>query len=308
MIIRDGKLPEGKGMFVWVLSRCAGGDMFRLVQMCIDAGLKWISIKVANGTTVYKGSLAEFWQQQKLLDEVVPIAKAAGIEVHFWGYTYAQRPGREVAPIIEMIAKHRPLSYTINAEKEYKTSAGKQAAIDHASGIRWAMSVSSSDDIPDIPIGLSSYRWPSVHPEFPWVEFARYIDFHNPQVYWQGADNPVAQLIRSVNELKKLKDIPIIPAGTMYPHKTWKPTPEHIIEFCAAAKELDLQAVHFWEWYYAETKYPELWKALSDYQWGDIPEPELPQPPEPELPDCSEVRNQTLDEVGVMVEDMKNAK
>lgn len=285
MKIRDGAIPIGKGQFVWVLSRCAGGNMARLVQMCLDAGLDWISIKVANGTSVYKGSASELWQQQKLLDELVPRAKAAEIGVHFWGYTYAKRPGRESVPIIEMIRKHRPLSYTINAEKEYKNQAGKQAAIDHASAIRLAMSVSSSYDIPDIPIGLSSYRWPSVHPEFPWVEFARYIDFHNPQVYWQGANNPREQLIRSVNELRNLKDVPIVPAGTMYPHKRWKPTPSQIIEFMATAQELGLPGVNFWEWYYAETKYPELWEAMSDYSWTtqEQPDPEPPTlPPTPQ--------------------------
>lgn len=308
MKIRDGEIPTGKGMFVWVLSRCAGGDMARLVQMCIDAGIKWISIKVANGTSVYKGSAAEFWQQQKLLDRLVPLAKAAGIGVHFWGYTYAQRPGKESGPIIEMIRKHRPLSYTINAEKEYKNQAGKQAAIDHASAIRWAMQISSSDDIPDIPIGLSSYRWPSVHPEFPWTEFAEFIDFHNPQVYWQGAENPGAQLIRSVNELKKLKDIPIIPAGTMYPHGRWKPTPAHIIQFMATAQQLGLLGVHFWEWYYAEKKYPELWDAMANFIWVDQSGSEPPQPPEPETPtgDCDNEFNQALEDFYSKITGAKN--
>ena len=292
MKIRDGKLPEGKGMFVWILSRCASGDMGILVQMCLDAEIKWISIKVANGTTLYKGSWYLGNKQQALLDELVPLAKVAGIEIHFWGYTYGVRPGKEVGPIIEMIKKHRPNSYTINAEKEYKTPAGKQAAIDHASGIRWAMQISSSDEIPDIPIGLSTYRWPSVHPEFPWKEFMPYIDFHNPQVYWQGADNPGAQLRRSVHELVTLKDIPIIPAGTMYPHKSWKPTPEHIYEFCTLAQEFGLPAVHFWEWYYAEKKYPELWEALAQFDWIFETPPPPPPPPNPN----DEVYNLALDE------------
>ena len=288
-------------MFVWVLSRCASGDMARLVQMCLDAGIKWISIKVANGTTVYKGTYWELYQQQKLIDEIVPLAKAAGIEVHFWGYTYANKPGRESIPVIEMIREHRPLSYTINAEKEYKTSAGKQAAIDHASAIRWAMSVSSSDDIPDIPIGLSTYRWPSVHPDFPWKEFMPYIDFHCPQVYWLGADNPGSQLIRSVNELKKLKDVPIIPAGTFEIYKNWKPTPQHIIEFCATAQELGILGVNFWEWYYGEDTHPELWKALSDYEWGDIQEP----PPPVKPPDSLDAWNMALDKGKDALEDLK---
>ena len=300
MKIRDGKLPEGKGMFVWILSRCAGGDMARLVQMCLDAGLSWISIKVAHGISVYKGSWYLGNKQQALLDELVPLAKAAGIEIHFWGYTFGLKPGREVGPIMEMITKHKPCSYTINAEKEYKTSIGKQAAIDHASGIRWAMQVSSSDDIPDIPIGLSSYRWPSVHPEFPWKEFMPFIDFHNPQVYWQGADNPGDQLIRSVNELKKLKDIPIIPAGTMYPHKSWKPTVSHIHEFCIMAEQLKLSAVHFWEWYYAEVKYPELWEALAGFAW-DIGSPSPPPPPLP----IDEAYNLALDEFEGKIQEAK---
>ena len=152
------------------------------------------------------------------------------------------------------------------------------------------MSVSDSDDIPDIPILLSSYRWPSVHPEFPWEEFARYIDAWNPQVYWQGAHNPSSQLTRSVNELRKIKDVSIIPAGSAYPAGRWKPTSEDLDEFNATAQELGLLGVHYWEWYYAEGKYPEWWAAISTHEW-DI---EPPPPPPPPPPDPSDIHIPTV--------------
>ena len=294
MIIRDGALPIGKGQFIWFISRCGGGNVDTIIQMCLDAGLKWLSIKVANHTSLFEGSAHEKYQQQELLDELVPKAKAAGIGIHFWGYTYAERPGKETEPIIEMIVKHKPLSYTINAEHEYKNPGGAKAAIDHASAITWAMQV--NDDVPNIPIGLSSYRWPSVHPEFPWNEFLRYCDFHNPQVYWQGADNPAEQLRRSVRELTKLRDLPVIPAGTMYPHKRWQPTPEQITEFLSECLILNLPAAHFWEWYYGATLYPELWAAMSDFDWPEVDQPHPPTPPEPPV-EGNEIYNQALEDL-----------
>lgn len=278
MKIRDGKLPTGKGMFIWLLERCSGGDMNKLVEECLIMKFNWVSIKVANGVSVYKGSYWTGRQQQALLDQVVPLLKAAGIEVHFWGYSYGLRPGRESNPILEMIAKHKPLSYTINAEKEYKEPGMANAASVHIKAIKWGMEISASDEIPDIPILLSSYRWPSVHPEFPWRAFADLIDAWNPQVYWQGASNPVDQLIRSVKENQKIKNVPVIPAGTIYPHGNWWPTPAQLRRFDAAAQNLGLLGVHYWEWYYGETKKPELWQEIKTHSWEDLPEPPTPEP------------------------------
>lgn len=276
MKIRDGAIPTGKGIFVHYLSRCAGGDM----ELFVDCLVKWkfgfANIKVTNGISLFKGSIYERYQQQKLLDILVPLLKAAGIQVHFWGYTFGKKPGRETLPIIEMIQKHRPLSYTVNAEREYKKDGMATAAETHMSLIHHSMSISSGDDIPDIPIGLTSYRWPSVQPEFPWKAFIDYIDFHMPQVYWQKANNPAEQLRRSVEELHRLRAVPIIPAGTCYPEGSWKPTPSHLDEFNEEAKNLGLPGVLYWEWYYA-VKY-DLIQTLAKHEWGDVP----PPPPEEE--------------------------
>ena len=40
--------PIGKGYFIWLLYRVAGGDPKRLAQLCKDAGLSWVALKVAD--------------------------------------------------------------------------------------------------------------------------------------------------------------------------------------------------------------------------------------------------------------------
>ena len=65
------KAPQGKGIFIWQLWRCAGGDMQRLAEMAADAGLDWVAIKAQDGINSYNPAKGE--RPLALLEE----AKAA---------------------------------------------------------------------------------------------------------------------------------------------------------------------------------------------------------------------------------------
>ncbi len=127
-----------------------------------------------------------------------------------------------------------------------------------------------------IPVALSSYRYPSLHREFPWREFLAECDFALPQVYWIGAHNPDAQLKRCLDEYQELTRLPVIPTGAAFTQGDWSPTTADINKFLNAARDFGLSGANFWEWYPARNL-PEVWEAIAEYDWDGSLSP--PPPP-----------------------------
>jgi hypothetical protein len=155
----------------------------------------------------------------------------------------------------------------IDAEKEYKASGKKSAAKRFMSQLRSAC--------PNLTIALSSFRYPSLHPQIPWSEFLNECDLNMPQVYWMKAHNPGDQLTRCVNEFRaKIPSRPIVPTGAAFREFGWKPTDAEVQEFFIKAKELNLSAVNFWEWSDARSgNLPGVWETIQKYKWMEKDEP-----------------------------------
>lgn len=258
---------EGKGMYLWRIQRVAGGhegaappSPQAVVRKAKDAGLKHIEIKIVDADRPYN------------VEDGVDLAAAAceeavamAIEPIGWGYVYGRDPIKEADAAITRVKQLKLKIFVVNAEVEFKAPGMAKVADTYMQRLRAGL--------PGVLIGLSSYRYPSAHPEFPWEAFLKYCDFNMPQVYWVKNNNPAVQLRKSIAEFKALKVWrPIIPTGCAYPEGSWKPTPAQIVEFLDECKAQGLQGANFWEWYYAEKTIPELWPALSGYQWED-PEP-----------------------------------
>jgi hypothetical protein len=60
---------------------------------------------------------------------------------------------------------------------------------------------------------------------------------------------------------------PIVPTGPTYRAGSWIPTVEDTRKFLDTSKELNLEAVNFFSWDECRPAYPDLWKAMSDYDW-----------------------------------------
>ena len=265
--------PTGKGMFIWQLSRCAGGDPIRLANMAQEIDLDWVSIKAADGLVNFnQGPPAPAWAGPALLGAAISALQAAGIRVWLWQYIYGANYLRqsiaaaEAEKAVENIKRWAPDGWIIDPEKEYKRSGAAAWADQYMTVLR--------SSCPNEPIGLCSYRFPSLHPELPWQSFLRRCNFHAPQVYWIGAHNPGDQLGRSVRELKALADLPVIPVGAAFtePAYNWIPTVADVNEFDRVAHELKLPGETWWEWGEngrgAEFM-PEIWEAIKGHEWGD---------------------------------------
>jgi hypothetical protein len=271
-------IPAGKGMFIWQLSQCAGGDPVRLANMAQAAGFSWICIKAADGVADFNQGGAA-WQGPNLLPGAVDALRAVGIKVVGWQYIYGANwlgqsiAAREAQVAVENIQRFDFDCWLIDAESHYKRKGAAAWANTYMTSLRAAC--------PSVSLGLCSYRYPTLHPELPWADFLRRIDFHAPQVYWILAHNPGAQLRRSVSELLALKHIPVVPVGSAYydpKYPTWHVTIADLDEFNATAVEILLPGLTWWEWGEngrGAEYHPEWWAAISAHDWGQpVPPPQ----------------------------------
>jgi len=253
------KYPTGKGLYVWKI----GGHWDEIVFDLLDGNFDWVAIKIADGPYAYNDTDDTLNLVTNLRNE--------GLQIYGWQYNYLDEPEDEAIMAARKLNKYNLDGFILDPEAEAK---GK-----HTQAELYMNELLSRIDL---PIGLSSYRWPSYHPSLPWREFLDGCTFHAPQVYWVKAHNPGDQLKRSVRELQELKDLPVIPAGSAYCKEDWCASDEDVWEFLATAKELGLPGIFYWAWHCAPDA--GVLQDIKDQVWEEVtPDPE-PDPPEPEEP------------------------
>jgi hypothetical protein len=186
-------------IFIWKGKHCAGGNLEATIRECKRIGIDTVWLKVLDGVDF---SYASYPGQ--MYDATLAF-KDAGLAVWGWQYIYGDVPGSEALKAIDVVRALELDGFIIDAEKEFKSNDQERRAKAYMTVIR---------DI-GVPVGLSSYRYPSLHRELPWDTFLEGCDYHAPQVYW-GPNGVVANLERSVRELKALADLPVIPVGRAY--------------------------------------------------------------------------------------------
>ncbi len=260
---------KGKGYFIWKITNCEEGNAEAIARTARAAGLSHVLIKVANGNYKYN------YDWRRKIDMVPPVVEAlkkAGIAVWGWHYVYGKDPLAEASIAIQRVKNLGLEGYVVNAEAEYKQPQKGAAATAFMKRLRAGL--------PNTPLALSSYRYPSYHPTLPWKEFLTHCDYVMPQVYWMQAHNPGAQLKRTVREFAGMTPMrPVIPTGATFSEHQWTPTAPEVLEFLQTAQQLNLSAVNFWSWDAARPSLPELWKVVQDFPWEGAPPP---------VPDISE--------------------
>jgi hypothetical protein len=253
----------GKGFFTWQLARCEGGSPVRIAARAADAGLSHVLIKIADGI--------EPCGDNGLNRAVVQALREQHILVWGWHYVYGRRPDDEARVAIGQVRGLGLDGYCIDAEAEY-TQPGKEAA-----ARRFATEVRGA--LPDVPLALSSYRYPSLH-AVPWAAFLERCDVNMPQMYWEQAHNPDQQLRRSARELLALRpQRPVFPTGAAYGAGGWEATAGDLRVFLNTAREMGLAGANFYSWDYAGSpRKSGLWDAVAKFDWP----PQAPDLPAPE--------------------------
>ena len=247
--------PIGKGMFIWDLTVTAGGSPLALAAEAQELGLDWAALKISNGTARF---------QPNLVPAAVEALRSVEVEVYGWSYIYLVGrtmllQGKEEADLsADVVLKYGLDGFLIDGENECERPRGAVAAEHFATTIRLRL--------PRTPIGLCSFRFPSVHPKFPWRPLLQACDFHAQQVYWEKANNPAEQLERSCRELRALKDLPIVPTGSAYAEHGWQPTVQELDAFDAKAHALGLPGLSWWSLQAVEN-HPDFYAAIARHDW-----------------------------------------
>lgn len=241
------KLLSGKGWYLWRLLQ----DPQVLVDVAKLQGVSHLLVKIANGIAGYNLTLAE---------RLVPIAKASGIRVWGWHYLYHNDPIREAKIALQRIRETGVEGLVLDAEYECKNKPTQ--AKTYCGLVR-------SEVGNDFPLALSSYRFPSLHPELPWNVYRRYVNMDLPQVYWEQAHNAGAQLNRSLAEFKLMEPrLPYLPTGAAYKWNGWMPTVSDVKDFIAGCRDNGLPGFNFWEWDLCQQYLPDVWNTIAESSLG----------------------------------------
>lgn len=267
---------QGKWAYVWRPQNLFRGDVQRAVDELKATGTSGVAIKVSNGWYAY--------DQDALLHQFIMACVANNISVVFWSYIYLNNPTAEAAAAVKMCTKYRDIcvAFLIDAEGEAK---GK-----YAQAPIFAAALKKGLEPLGIPIGLNSYRYPSLHPELPWKALRAVCNFDMPQVYYRNTD-PITNLERSFAQFQAMSPrLDYQPAGDMYYEFGIKPTPmavKRFIEFCREDPRFDM--VVMWSADQCEVT-PELWSAYGQVCWPVAGKPHTevitaqPLPPPGETP------------------------
>jgi hypothetical protein len=253
--------PIGKGFFLWQIPNCEKGDVETIASMAQSAQLSHVLVKIADTTSSYN-----VYSGVDRVPALVQAIRSRNIEVWGWHYVKGYDPIGEANKAIERVRSLQLDGYVIDAESEYKEPGKSTAATKFMNQLRHSL--------PDTLVALSSYRFPSYHPQLPWRQFLDQCNYTMPQVYWEQAHNAGDQLTRSVHEFQAMIPYrPIIPTGSVYVKSPWKPTSADVLQFLQTAQSLNLNAANFWSWDNCRDNLPELWDVIRDYPWAPVTTP-----------------------------------
>jgi hypothetical protein len=253
---------EGKGFFIWQIPNCEKGDVNAIVSLAQAAKLNYVAIKVAD--TLYSYNI---YNGVDRVPALVQALRAHNIQPFGWHYVKGDDPIGEANKAIQRVRDLQLGAYIIDAEAEYKDPGKATAATKFMNQLRASL--------PNTPIALSSYRYPSYHPQIPWKQFLEKCDYNMPQVYWMFAHNPGDQLTRSVREFQAMTPYrPVIPIGAAFKEDGWNPTSAEVLEFLQTAQSLNLSSATFYSWDSARSYVTDVWNTIRDYDWSGTPIPQ----------------------------------
>jgi hypothetical protein len=270
----------GKGLYIYKAVHIdPAGSPEVVASVCADLGLDWVALKIGDGSNPGYASFP------CRMEAAVQAFKTLGIQVWGWHYVtggngYDSQGPRQDGDFAYFWCNRLGLDgYIIDAEGEYKTG------FDPA----WRATTFTEALKPlraTMPIALSSYRFPSLHQEFPWEAMLSGVDVHMPQLYWSPGKS-LEDLGKSWEELKGLKELPFVPAGRCYVGDGYPlPGPDavELTAWMTAVRDLGHPGLLFWALDYlfltthgAEEERVARYQAIKDFAWIPAPPPPMPK-------------------------------
>ncbi len=265
---------RGKGYFIWQIERCAD-NAAELVTRARQAELGHVIIKIADGDKIYPINDPD-GSAEALTQAGIEALRAAGVDVWGWTFVYGSDPDpvSQARRLVQRMHHFQLSNVVINAEK----LGGNLWTADNAT--RFMEELIEGLDragIQQPTFALSSYRYPSYHPDFPFDEFMEHCQIAMPQVYWvalNGGD-PLRNLQDAFDEYtQRYPTKQFIPTGAAYGEWQvfrgerfyWEAQPDQVTMFLNQCAALDFPGVNFWSWQHAWARRP-LWEAIAAHPY-----------------------------------------
>jgi peptidoglycan hydrolase-like protein with peptidoglycan-binding domain len=187
--------PRGRGMWVWYVSRSAGGSVPAIAAQARAAGVDGVYVKAADGTHV--------WSQ--FSPSLVASLHSAGLRVCAWQYVYGAQPVLEARAALVAVRDGADC-LIIDAEIEYE---GRYAAAQaYLRALRAVVG-------PHYPLALASFPYVDFHPAFPYSVFLGPggAQFDMPQMYWGDIGDSVGRVYSHTYSSNRIYRRPIVPLG-----------------------------------------------------------------------------------------------
>ena len=228
----------GRGMWIWYISRSAGGTLSSIVATGRQYGVSTLIIKSSDGPTM--------WSQFN--SSVVSTLHADGMRVCAWQYVYGNHPLEE-AQVAAQAVHDGADCLVIDAESEYE---GKYvAAQSYITQLRKLIGQS-------YPVALAGFPYVDYHPGFPYSVFLGPggAQYNSPQMYWQDIGTSVNAVYAHTYAYNRVYERAIDPLGQVYQN----PPMGQIIRFRQLSRTYGADGVSWWNWQQASTAG---WKAIS---------------------------------------------
>ncbi len=228
----------GRGMWIWYLSRSAGGTLSSIIATARQYGVSTLIIKSGDGSSM--------WSQFN--SSVVSTLHANGLRACAWQYVYGVHPISEA--YVGAQAVHDGADcLVIDAESEYE---GKYLqAQSYITRLRQLIGQS-------YPVVLAGFPYVDYHPGFPYSVFLGPggAQHNSPQMYWMDIGTSVSAVYAHTYAYNGVYERAIDPLGQVYQN----PPMGQIIRFRQLSRTYHAAGVSWWNWQQASTTG---WKAIS---------------------------------------------
>lgn len=292
--VRGEEMLDGKGYFVWhadrVIARRGLGTAERAAEVAREAGIEHVIVKIADGEHAFPHpDFDSGGRKEEATAALIQALRAAGITVWGWAFVYGDgsAPEKQAEIFARRSQEFGLRGLVVNAEdlgdRRWSVPGGSDRARQYMSALRGGLAGTDG-----VMLALSSYRYLTSHPYFPFAAFMNDCEIVMPQVYWvaRSEGDAIANLRRSYEQYKEqFPNKLFIPVGATYGEMYgsasdryfWSASPRQIHRFMDQARAMGLPAVTFWSWEHAlydignrQYNGRELWDAVAAYRYDDI--------------------------------------
>jgi hypothetical protein len=251
-----GGLPTGTGMWTWKPEATEGGDAQAIIRKARRIGLSHIYVRTGSSWQGFHG--ADF------LDEILPRAHRAGIQVYGWDFPSLTDLQADLDRAQTAIEYRTPGGHRIDGFVADIETGSEGTDLSGGKAGRYGRRLRNRVGPEEILIACVPNPTPHHQAVFPYDDVLEPYDAIAPMVYWLNRQ-PDSDVTAALDHLRSYGK-PLLPVGQAYDGapeggRSGPPPRDEIARFIRAARAGDAQAISFWSWQHAS---PEIWQTLAD--------------------------------------------